>query len=114
MCLDVLRAAQKTPDALDILFAEIEPQAAADRRLASHFARLKTHLGATVAERQARRLVEAMVLALQASLLLRDGDPAVADAFCAARLDGDHGGTFGTLPDSADLRRIAERAQPIV
>ena len=30
-----------------------------------------------------------MALALQASLLVRYGDPAVADAFCAARLAGD-------------------------
>ena len=33
------------------------------------------------------RVVERMALALQASLLVRYGDPAVADAFCASRLE---------------------------
>jgi putative acyl-CoA dehydrogenase len=37
-----------------------------------------------------------MALVLQASLLLRYGDGAVADAFCASRLDRDWGRAFGT------------------
>ena len=113
MCLDVLRAAQKSPDALDILYAEIEEAAPFDRRLAAHLAGLKARLETDQArESQARRLVEAMVLALQAALLVRHGDPGVADAFCASRLAGEHGGAFGTLPGSSDLRGIAERALP--
>ena len=113
MCLDVLRAAGKTPAALDTLFEEIGLASGADRRLDAHVAALKHRLGQEGAvESQARRLVEAMILALQGALLVRHGDPAVADAFCAARLAGDHGGAFGTLPAGADLRRIAERALP--
>ena len=46
-----------------------------------------------------------MALALQASLLVRHGDPAVADAFCASRLGGDHGMAFGTLPRGTDFER---------
>ena len=38
---------------------------------------------------RARRVVERMALCLQASLLVRHAPPAVADAFCAARLAGD-------------------------
>ena len=60
-------------------------------------------------ESRARRIVERMALALQASLLVRYGDPAVADAFCATRLDGDWGHAFGTLPRSTDFGRILER-----
>jgi putative acyl-CoA dehydrogenase len=112
MCLDVLRAAAKAPAALDILFAELAESAGADHRLDAHVAALKARIATGMIESQARRLVEAMVLALQGALLVRHGDPAVADAFCAARLDGDHGGSFGTLPAGADLRRIAERARP--
>ena len=52
----------------------------------------------TTIEARARRIVERMALALQASLLVRYGDPAVADAFCASRLAGDWGHAFGTLP----------------
>ena len=61
-------------------------------------------------ETRARRLVERMALALQGSLLVRFGDPAVADAFCASRLDGDWGHAFGTLP--AGRRRRPDRRPP--
>ena len=50
-----------------------------------------------------------MALVLQGSLLVRFGDPAVADAFCASRLDGDWGRAFGTLPAGTDFGRIIER-----
>ena len=53
-----------------------------------------------------------MALALQASLLVRYGDPAVADAFCASRLEGDSGLAFGTLPAGTDFGRIIERHSP--
>jgi putative acyl-CoA dehydrogenase len=50
-----------------------------------------------------------MSLALQASLLIRYGDEAVADAFCASRLDGDWGRAFGTLPAGVNFSRIIDR-----
>jgi putative acyl-CoA dehydrogenase len=53
-----------------------------------------------------------MALALQGSLLVRHGHPAVADAFCASRLAGDHGLAFGTLPPGIDCATIIERARP--
>jgi putative acyl-CoA dehydrogenase len=53
-----------------------------------------------------------MALALQGSLLVRNGDPAVADAFCASRLTGDWGRAFGTLPSGVDAGAIIERARP--
>ena len=113
MCLDVLRAAAKTPDALDILFAELGHASGADRYFDAHVAAMKDRIARDgMAENQARRLVEALVLALQGALLLRHGDPGVADAFCASRLGGDHGSAFGTLPAGLDLRAIAERARP--
>ena len=54
-----------------------------------------------------------MALALQASLLVRYGDEAVADAFCASRLSGDWGQAFGTLPAGTDFGRIIERHRAI-
>ena len=60
-------------------------------------------------ESRARSLVERMALALQGSLLIRFGDEAVADAFCASRLGGDWGQAFGTLPAGADFERIIDR-----
>ena len=56
-------------------------------------------------ESRARRVVERMALALQGSLLVRYGDEAVADAFCASRLAGDRGQAFGTLPAGTDFGR---------
>jgi putative acyl-CoA dehydrogenase len=53
-----------------------------------------------------------MALTLQGALLVRDGDPAVADAFCASRLGGDWGRAFGTLPAGVDVKRIIERHTP--
>ena len=55
---------------------------------------------------------ERMALALQGSLLVRHGHPAVADAFCASRLSGDWGVAFGTLPRGVDFGAIVERGLP--
>ena len=53
-----------------------------------------------------------MALALQGSLLVRYGDEAVANAFCASRLAGESGRAFGTLPPGTDFGRIIERHAP--
>jgi putative acyl-CoA dehydrogenase len=66
---------------------------------------------ATALEPQARRLVEGLALALQASLLARHAPTAVADAFCAGRL-GERGLAFGTLSPGLDLAAIVERHAP--
>ena len=55
-----------------------------------------------------------MALALQGSLLVRHAPPAVADAFCASRLDGDRGLAFGTLPADTDFGAIIDRHLPQV
>jgi putative acyl-CoA dehydrogenase len=49
-------------------------------------------------------------LALQGSLLVRHGHPAVAEAFLATRLDRQWGGAFGTMPTGLDVAPILERA----
>jgi putative acyl-CoA dehydrogenase len=60
----------------------------------------------------ARRLVEDLAVALQGSLLVRHAPPAVSDAFCAARLHGEGGRVYGTLPTGVDAAAIIERAWP--
>ena len=85
----------------------------ADARLDGFVETLRRELTDFAAlEHRARRLVERMALALQGSLLVRHGHPAVADAFCASRLAGDHGLAFGTLPPGIDCATIVERARP--
>jgi putative acyl-CoA dehydrogenase len=110
-CLDVLRAMVKSPAAVEAFFAEVADGAAAEPRLADFAAGLRDELPGDLEtiESRARRIVEKMGLALQASLLVRYGDEATADAFCASRLSGDWGQAFGTLPAGTDFSRIIER-----
>jgi putative acyl-CoA dehydrogenase len=112
ICLDVLRAMRRDPDSVGAAFGEIEEAARQDRRLAAFTATLAREAqDAAAPEPRARRLVERIALALQASLMIRHSTPAAADAFCASRLDGDWGRAFGTLPAAADCSAILQRAQ---
>ncbi|WP_328691406.1 acyl-CoA dehydrogenase family protein [Streptomyces caniferus] len=114
--LDVLRALGKEPAALEAFLAEVETAAGADRRLDAAVAGVRKMLGGLTdpdrAQLMARSLAERLALVLQGSLLVRYSHPAVADAFCASRLDGEWGNAFGTLPAGADLASILERARP--
>ena len=89
--------------------------AGAEPRLDGYVAALREQIPGDVEtiQARARNVVERMALALQASLLVRYGDPASADAFCASRLAGDWGNAFGTLPAGTDFGRIIERHQPV-
>ncbi|MYR88428.1 DNA alkylation response protein, partial [Streptomyces sp. SID685] len=109
--LDVLRALGREQGAADALFAELALAGGADARLDSAVAALRSELP-RADQLSARRLVERMALALQASLLVRHAPRPVADAFCATRLAGDWGHSFGTLPPGTDLDAILERALP--
>jgi putative acyl-CoA dehydrogenase len=109
-CLDVLRAIEKAPESLAALFAEVDEARGADPRLDAFTARLRNELVRREdAEVRARRLVEELALALQASLLIRCSPSCVADAFCASRLAGDSGRAFGTLPAGTDFEGILAR-----
>jgi putative acyl-CoA dehydrogenase len=114
-CLDVLRAMIKSPASLDAYFAEVQEGAVSEPRLEAFARSLRDELPGEVEtiEVRARRLVERMALALQGSLLVRYGDEAVADAFCASRLSGDWGQAFGTLPAATDFSRIIDRHRPV-
>jgi putative acyl-CoA dehydrogenase len=114
--LDVLRAMVKEPDGLPAFLAECELAAGADRRLDAHLERVRAEavavFGSAEPQFSARRMVEDLAVALQASLLVRAAPPAVADAFCAARLAGEGGRVYGTLPSGIDAGAIIDRALP--
>ena len=115
ICLDVLRAMVREPEAVEAFFDEVALAHGSDARLDRFVDALRTELrNFDDAELRARRIVEEMALALQGALLIRNGDPKVAEAFCASRLAGDHGLAFGTLPPSADCAHTIERARPQV
>jgi putative acyl-CoA dehydrogenase len=111
--LDVLRAMDREPESVTAFIAEVEQARGSDPRLDRSVVDLKKDLsnGAGV-EAGARRIVERMAVVLQGSLLVRHGDPAVADAFCASRLGGDWGQSFGTLPQGLQLASIVQRHRP--
>jgi putative acyl-CoA dehydrogenase len=115
MCLDVLRAMGRSPESVEAFFGELDQARGGDRRYDAFVDAIRTELtNFDAIETRARRIVERMALAFQASVLIRHGDEAVKSAFCASRLGGDHGYAFGTLPVGVDVERIIERARPKV
>jgi putative acyl-CoA dehydrogenase len=119
--LDVLRAIEREPEALAALLAECELGAGADARLDRHLRALRARLAgerrappeAGLAHYDARRIAQELALALSGSLLVRHAPAAVADGFCASRLDGADGGrVYGTLPRGVDTAAILKRALP--
>jgi putative acyl-CoA dehydrogenase len=119
MCLDVLRAISNSSPAtsarqsrtLEIYFAEVEKAKGGDARLDAYISKLKQQLATTDdKESIARRITEALALAMQGALLLQHAPVAVANAFCASRLDRDWGGAFGTLGANARVGEIIARS----
>ena len=112
-CLDVLRALRREPESRDAFFAELDAVRGGNRLLDHETRALRTLLADDDdLEAQARRLVERMAMALEASCLVRGGNVAIADAYCESRLGRGHGVAFGTLPANAPLEALIERALP--
>lgn len=113
ICLDILRAIEKEPDCIAALSVEFGKARGADRRLDPFLDDVESEicrLDDTAAFR-ARHIAEAIATALEACLLVRFSASAVADAFCAARLDGAAGRAFGNLPSGVDAAAIVDRAR---
>jgi putative acyl-CoA dehydrogenase len=109
-CLDVLRGMVRSPESVDAFFVEVD---SAGGEVADFARGIRDELAdLDEIEYRARRIVESMAIALQASVLVRHGDPAAADAFVATRLRGDRGRALGTLPRGVDCERIVERHRP--
>jgi putative acyl-CoA dehydrogenase len=114
IALDVLRALGSRSAALAAVTAELELARGADPRFDAAVARLRAELAdPDQLPMRARRVAGQLALCLQASLLLRHAPAAVADAFCASRLDGDWGAVLGTLPAGVPVRQLVDRAAVI-
>ncbi len=100
MCLDVLRAVTREPDAAAALLDDLSCDAGDDARLRIELDSLRRTLASNEPlEAVGRQLAERLVLLAQACLLRRHAPTVVADAFLATRLDPRWGritGTFGT------------------
>ena len=112
IALDVLRAMARQPESVEAFMAECEAARGEDPRLDAHLDTTSAaleELSRSEPQFAARALVEDMALALQGALLVRNGPAHVADAFCAARLEGRHR-AFGTLPQGVEAAPLVERA----
>ncbi|MEV6350646.1 acyl-CoA dehydrogenase family protein [Actinoplanes sp. NPDC051851] len=115
IALDVLRAMSREPESVLAVDREItsalgvypvfDEHVAATRKLVWQVSKDPSSAPAT-----ARRVVESLALALQATVLIREAPTAVADAFVAARLGPDRTFEYGTLAPGLDLAAIAARA----
>jgi putative acyl-CoA dehydrogenase len=116
--LDVLRALDHSPDAVEAVLVELNLAKGADRRLDAAISSLMGELRAreshddTERQASARRLVERLATVLEASLLVRFAPSAVADAYVATRGEHEGGFTFGTMPSGLDVDAILARALP--
>lgn len=111
MAIDLLRALRKA-DAGAVLVDEFAPARGAHPALDRLTASLPARIDTLATERDARRLVQDLALAEQATVLLQSAPAAVFGAFCDSRLAGDWGYTFGTLGAGVDLDAIIARARP--
>jgi putative acyl-CoA dehydrogenase len=111
ICLDVLRAMGREPACVDALLAELRAATGQDRRYDAFVAALGDRFAKPIGQADARALCESLGVALQASLLVQHAPGFVADAFCAARLDGE-GRCYGSLPSGVEIDALIERSRP--
>lgn len=113
IALDVLRAANRSPDSLQRFIGELEEAAGIDERLDTAIEAARTAIDdATDLEFEARRIVEQLAITWAGTLLARYGDEAVFEAYASSRLAADHGSLFGTLPTGAAIPELLTRANP--
>jgi putative acyl-CoA dehydrogenase len=115
MCLDVLRAMEREPDAAQALLGAWRQEASAHPALNAALDRLVSALTSApdAREASARRIAQQIVLIAQAVLLAQHAPEFVADAFIATRLGegcGESGRVYGTLPSAFNHAAIVERA----
>ncbi len=106
ICLDVVRALTREPEAVAALQAEIALASGGHKALNEYLAAPMP----TPSEGNARHLTQRLAVALTASLLLRFAPQPLAEAFCATRLGQGNGFAFGTLPAGVAADAILQRA----
>lgn len=114
MCIDVLRAVSREPDAAAALLAELTELGAGEPRIRAALDVLHAMLAtpADALEASARLFAQRLALVAQACLLTRDAPAAVADAFIATRLAAPDWGRVagGFDPRAMDVAALLERA----
>ena len=116
MCLDVLRALQREPEAAHALLTELHAAAQGEPRIAAAARELQALLAAPAEQLEGlgRVLTQRLVLLAQACLLRQQAPAAVADAFVATRLaDSGAGRVAGAIDTRGlDVAAVLARAFP--
>ncbi len=112
MCLDVLRALSREPDAASAVLQQLAGESRGLPGAAEAAAFIAKAFRRPDGERVARIAVEKLAL-LAAAAALNAVAPRSAELFADTRLAGNHGGMYGAteLPND-DVRRLLERALP--
>ncbi|UFS57453.1 acyl-CoA dehydrogenase family protein [Subtercola endophyticus] len=117
IALDVLRTLAREPSAYDAFDAELSLAAGVAPAFDAHLATTRELVrearldpNSAAAALGSRRLVAALGLALQSSLLLRHAPTAVSEAFVRSRLADARARFYGELPPGIRLTEILDRA----
>ncbi|MCK1637657.1 isovaleryl-CoA dehydrogenase [Bradyrhizobium sp. 157] len=112
MCLDVLRALSREPEAASNIVHELTGETLGLPGAGEATAFIGKSFHRPDSERVARLAVEKLAL-LAAAAALNAVSPHHAELFAATRLGGNHGGMYGAVDlDSGDIRGLLERALP--
>ncbi len=125
MCLDVLRAFAKSPSTSEVVLRELSATRGQNRYFDAAYERFAAQVTTGFEEAFARHFAQAFITLMQASLLLgaaasaaaaaaggSRGARAVAEAFCATRLDPEAGwgAAFGSSRAALDVDALLDRA----
>jgi putative acyl-CoA dehydrogenase len=119
ICLDILRAlggggSSGKSDARDALVAELAGARGGHRALDRAIDDLEDRMARPAEEGDARRLAEAMAIALQGAVLMKTAPNFVSDAFCALRLGERPAFCYGAFDGKIDIDAVLGRAAPEV
>lgn len=111
MCLDVLRALAREPEAARLLFDALATTLADDAPARNALRHLQMYSQADDGQAQwhARTLASQLTVLAQASLLRQHAPTDIADAFIATRLAQPAGQVAGLLDDTAAVGRLIDR-----
>ena len=115
MCLDVMRAVARDPQAFLVLLDEVEADVGDERALRAELDALRGLLATPPEQLEAlgRRFATRLVLLVQAALLRQRSPSFVADAFAASRFDPQWGAVAGTIDTrTASVDALLQRAFP--
>ncbi|MBP8027344.1 MAG: acyl-CoA dehydrogenase family protein [Acinetobacter sp.] len=113
MCLDMLRAIQRDPESLEVLFKDLASTAMQDETLKDELQSLLKLLQQSPEDLQfiGRSLVSRLVILAQAVLLKRHAPDYVAEGFIQSRYSSFHGRVVGMLAlQHTDVERLLHRA----